>query len=111
MLCRDTFDSNEAKVVCNQLGYVTNAMGKLLYIMRYIMALFVAGILDIVSNPLALPKHPVSVMFSFSCAGNETNISDCIDSEPAFVSLCNNSQSAYIEVTCPGMIALAFHII
>ena len=47
MLCRDTFDSNEAKVVCNQLGYVTNARGKLLYIMRYIMALFVAGILDI----------------------------------------------------------------
>ena len=32
MLCRDTFGSNEAEVVCNQLGYVTNGRGKYLHI-------------------------------------------------------------------------------
>ena len=32
MLCRDTFSYNEAEVVCNQLGYVNNDRGKLLFI-------------------------------------------------------------------------------
>ena len=73
------------------------------------MSLFLATRRTVFS-PLVLPKRPVSVMLSFSCVGNETNITDCIDSEPAFVSLCNNSQSEFIQVTCPGMKALTFHV-
>ena len=75
------------------------------------MMSFVVATQRTVFSPLVLPKRPVSVMLSFSCAGNETNITDCIDSEPAFVTLCNNSQSAFIAVTCPSMTALTFHVI
>ena len=61
-----------------------------------------------VSNPLALPKDSLSVKLDLSCIGNETNITDCIDSELTFV---NNSQCTFIEVKCPGMTAFVFHVI
>ena len=81
-------------------------------LLNVLMISFVVAIQwNTISNPLVLPKRPVSVMLGFSCTGNETNITDCIDSEPAFVSLCNNSQSRFIQVTCPGMIALTFCVI
>ena len=54
-----------------------------------------------VSNPLALPKDSLSVKLDLSCTGNDTGITDCIDSQPAFV---NNSQCVFIKVTCPGML-------
>ena len=76
------------------------------------MISFVVANLTTVFSPSVLPKYPSSVMLGFSCAGNETDIIDCIDdSEPAFVSLCNNSQSSFIQVTCPGMMALTFYVI
>ena len=112
MLCHNTFGSNEAKIVCNQLGYVNNGRSKLLFIIAYInKIIFVAIMWYTVSNPLTLPKDSLSVILHLSCIGNETNITDCIDSEPAFVTLCNNSQSEFIAVTCPGMTALPFRII
>ena len=80
-------------------------------LLNTLMMSFVVATLRTVSNPLVLPRHSVSVILSFSCAGNETNITDCIDSEPVFVTLCNNAQSAFIQVTCPGMTALTFHVI
>ena len=36
MLCRDTFGSEEAEVVCNQLGYENDGRGKLLFITEFI---------------------------------------------------------------------------
>ena len=80
-------------------------------LLNVLMISFVVATLRSVFSPLVLPKRPVSVMLGFSCTGNETDITDCIDSEPAFVSLCNNSQSRFIQVTCPGMIALTFCVI
>ena len=111
MLCQNTFESNEAEVVCNQLGYMNDGIGKLLFILNALMMSFVVATQRTVFSPLVLPKRPVSVILHFSCVGNETNINDCIDSEPDFVSLCNNIESEFIAVTCPGMTALAFYII
>ena len=54
-----------------------------------------------VSNPLALPEDSLSVKLDLSCIGNETNIIDCIDSQPTIV---NNNQCIFITVTCPGML-------
>ena len=109
MLCDNTFNFYDAEVVCNQLGYVTNGRSKLLFITEYIMTSFVVAIRwDTVSNPLALPKDSLSVKLDLSCIGNETNITDCIDSELTFV---NNSQCAFIKVICPGMTAFVFHVI
>ena len=45
MLCENTFGSNEAEVVCNQLGYVNDGRGKLLFITGFIMTSFVVEIL------------------------------------------------------------------
>ena len=109
MLCHNTFGSNEAKIVCNQLGYMNDGRSKLLFIITYINEIiFVAIRWYTVSNPLTLPKDSLSVILHLSC---ETNITDCIVSEPDFVNLCNNIKSTFIEVTCPGMTALVFHII
>ena len=81
-------------------------------LLHTLMRLFVVAIRwYTVSNPLTLPKESITVILHLSCIGNETNITDCIDSEPDFVTLCNNSQSAFIEVTCPGMTTLTFHVI
>ena len=109
MLCPDTFGSNEAEVVCNQLGYVNDGRGKLLFITGFIMTSFVVEILwYTVSSPRALPKDSLNVKVDLSCTGNETGITDCIDSQPNFV---KNSHCVFIKVICPGMIASVVNVI
>ena len=61
-----------------------------------------------VFNPIALPNDSLNVKLDLSCTGNETDITDCIDSQPDFV---KNSRCVFIKVICPGMIASVVNVI